>query len=134
EGPVRLVREVFGAEPDPWQERALRAYGRRERGIAIRSCHGPGKTALAAWLTWCQLLTRFPQKTVATAPTSGQLNGALVPEIKMWGARLPPALRELFDFKASGIYLKARPESSYFEARTSRAESPEALQGIHSDH
>jgi phage terminase large subunit len=134
EGPVLAVREVFGADPDPWQERNLRAYGRGERGVAVRSCHGPGKTALAAWCVWLNLLTRFPQKTVATAPTSGQLNGALLPEIKMWGTRLAPALQELFDVKATGIYLRAAPSESFFEARTSRAESPEALQGIHSDH
>src|SRR5690606_30683580 len=80
------------------------------------------------------LLTRLPQETVATAPTSAQLAGALVPGVKMWGIRLPPALQELFDPKAQGIYLKASPSESYFEARTSRAESPEALQGIHSDN
>lgn len=134
DGPVRFVREVFGVEPDPWQEEVLRAFGRGQRGIAVRSCHGVGKTAVASWLVWLMLLTRLPQKTVATAPTSSQLQGALVPEIKMWGTRLPPLLQELFDVKASGIYLKAAPAESYFEARTSRAESPEALQGIHSDH
>ena len=134
DGPVRFVREVFGVEPDPWQETVLRAFGRGERGIAVRSCHGVGKTATASWLTWLMLLTRFPQKTIATAPTSAQLQGALVPEIKMWGTRLPPVLQDLFDVKASGIYLKAAPSASYFEARTSRAESPEALQGIHSDY
>jgi phage terminase large subunit len=134
EGPVLFVREVFGVEPDPWQGRNLQAFGRSERGIAVKSCHGPGKTALAAWLVWLMLLTRFPQKTVATAPTSAQLAGALVPEVKMWGIRLPPVLLELFDIKAAGIYLKASPSESFFEARTSRAESPEALQGIHADH
>src|SRR5690606_39472530 len=84
EGPVRFVREGFGVEPDPWQETVLRAFGRGERGIAVRSCHGVGKTATASWLTWLTLLTRFPQKTIATAPTSAQFQGALVPEIKMW--------------------------------------------------
>lgn len=134
EGPVRLVREVFGAEPDPWQEEVLRGYGRGERGIAVRSCHGPGKTAVASWCVWHHLLTKYPGKVVATAPTSAQLKGALLPEIKMWGTRMPPVLQELFEIKAEGIYLKAAQAHSFFEARTSRAESPEALQGIHSDH
>src|SRR5690554_5956791 len=134
DGPVLFVREVLGIEPDPWQEKVLRDFGRGERGIAIRACHGPGKTAVASWLVLLMLLTRLPQKTVATAPTSAQLNGALVPEVKMWFSKLPPVLQELFDVKASGIYLRAAPSESYFEARTSRAESPEALQGIHSDY
>lgn len=80
------------------------------------------------------LLTRYPQKTVATAPTSSQLKGALVPEIKMWLKELPQVLQDLFDLKAEGIYLGTKPEASFFEARTSRAEAPEALQGVHSEH
>lgn len=80
------------------------------------------------------LTTRIPQKTVATAPTSSQLEGALVPEVKMWFKRLDPAIVELYDIKAKGIYFKPAPEESFFEARTSRADAPEALQGVHSDH
>lgn len=134
EGPVLFVREVLGAIPDPWQEQVLRAFGRGERGIAIKACHGPGKTAVASWLVVYMLLTRFPQKTVATAPTSSQLKGALLPEVKMWLTHLPPVLQELFEVKAEGIYLRSAPSESFFEARTSRAESPEAMQGVHSDN
>lgn len=134
DGPVRMVQEVFGVTLDPWQERVLRAYGGGERRITIRACHGPGKTALASWLVWHMLLTKFPQKTVATAPSSSQLKGALLPEVKMWGKMMPPILLDLFDVKSEGIYLREAPEASYFEARTARAEAPEALQGVHSDH
>lgn len=134
EGPIRLVREVFAAEPDDWQAQVLRAFGRGERRISVRSAHGVGKTAIASWLVWVMLLTRYPQKSVATAPTSGQLSGALLPEVKTWGKKLPPLLQELFEVKQHGIYLKANPSGSFFEARTSRAEKPEALQGVHSDH
>jgi len=134
DGPVLLMEEVFGVELDPWQERVLRAFGRGERRISIRSCHGPGKTAVASWLVWVMLLTRFPQKTVATAPTKDQLDDALIMEIKTWGRKLPPQLQELFEVKSRRIELIAAPESSFFSARTSRAEKPEALQGVHSDH
>lgn len=134
DGPVLMVREVFGIDPDPWQERVLRAFGRGERRITIRACHGPGKTAVASWCVINQSLTRFPQKTVATAPSASQLKGALVPEVKMWFRGMPQVLQDLFEVKAEGIYLKDAPESSYFEARTARAESPEALQGVHSEH
>lgn len=126
--------EVFGVTLDPWQERVLRAFGRGERGISIRACHGPGKTMIAAILVWLMLLTRFPQKTVATAPSRGQLEDALVSEILKWGAKLPPALRDLFEVKKNRIELKAAPADSFFTARTARAENPEALQGVHSDN
>jgi hypothetical protein len=133
EGPILLVREVFGADPDEWQEEVLRAYGRGERRISIRSCHGPGKTAVAAWCAAHQLLTRYPQKTACTAPTGGQLYDALFAEIKKWLKRAPPALTDLFDMKAERIELKAAIEESFLTARTARPEKPEALQGIHSD-
>jgi len=133
EGPLLLIREVLGIEPDDWQLGIIRAYGRCERRISIRSCHGPGKTAVAAWLVICNLVTRFPQKTVATAPTGAQLDDALVAEIHMWMNKLPPTLRQLFEVKARSISLRAAPKESFFSARTSRSETPEALQGVHAD-
>lgn len=133
-GPVRFVREVWGAEPDTWQEKGLRAYGRGERRISIRSCHGPGKTTLLAWLVNYQLCTRFPQKTAATAPTTSQLEDALVAEVLAWHRKLPAALQALFTLKKNRIELTAAPEESFFTARTARDEKPEALQGIHSEH
>jgi hypothetical protein len=134
EGPVRLVREVFGVDPDEWQEEVLRDFGRGTRRISIRSCHGPGKTCLVAWMVWCMLLTRFPQKTVATAPTRGQLFDGLFAEVETWGKRLPPQINALYNHKSDRIELLASPSESFFTARTARAETPEALQGIHSDH
>lgn len=134
EGPVRFVKEIFQVTPDPWQVLVLEAFGRGDRRIAVRSCHGVGKTAVASWIVILMLLTRLPQKTVATAPTSSQLEGALLPEIKMWFGRLPATIQQQYDVKAKGIYLKANPAENFFEARTSRADAPEALQGVHSDH
>lgn len=128
-----LVQEMFGVEPDDWQLEGLRAFSRGERKISVRSAHGPGKTCLVAWFVWIQALTRYPQKTVATAPTGGQLEGALLAEVVKWGTRLPPEIFRLYEVKTRGVYLKARPKESFFEARTSRPENPEALQGIHCD-
>lgn len=134
EGPVRMAVEVFGAELDPWQESVLRAYGRGVRRISIRACHGPGKTFVAALMIWNMLLTRFPQKTAATAPSKGQLEDALVAEVGAMYTRLPPLLQELFVVQKNRIELKAAPEQSFFSAKTARVENPEALQGVHSDH
>jgi hypothetical protein len=132
-GPVLFVREVLGVEPDDWQIGVLKAYGRGERRISIRSCHGPGKTAVAAWLVIVNLVTRLPQKTVATAPTTAQLDDALVSEVKMWMNRLPATIKDLFEIKTRRIELRSAPDECFFSARTSRAEKPEALQGIHAD-
>lgn len=133
EGPERFVREVLGAEPEVYQLDALRAFGRGERRIAFRSCHGVGKTTVAAWLCWIMLLTRFPQKTAITAPTKGQLEDALMAEIGAWHKRLPQPLQELFDVTQHRIELRAAPDESFLTAKTARDETPEALQGVHSD-
>jgi phage terminase large subunit len=134
EGPVLFVREVLGVEPDDWQLDALRAYGRGERKISIRSCHGVGKTALLAWLVIYQACTRYPQKTVATAPSKAQLEDALVSEVMTWFAKLPDPVRDWFEDKKNRLELKRSPDASFFSARTAREENPEALQGIHSEH
>ncbi len=131
-GPELFVREVFGAVPDVWQQNVLRDFGRGERRISIRSCHGVGKTCLLAWLVWYMLFCRYPQKTVATAPTQGQLFDGLFSEVMLWRNELPEAMQDLFIFKANRIELKASPAGSFFTARTARQEQPEALQGIHS--
>lgn len=134
DGPVRLVNEVFGVTLDPWQEQVLRDFGAGEPRISIRSCHGVGKTAVLAWCVWAMLLTRFPQNTIATAPTRGQLFDGLFAEIRLWGNRLHPELLNLFRIKADRIELRPAPAESFFSARTARPENPEALQGVHSDH
>src|SRR5215831_1548570 len=71
--PIAFVREVLGAVPDEWQTKALRAIAKGETRISIRSCHGPGKTALASWLLLWFACTRAPFKAAVTAPTSAQL-------------------------------------------------------------
>jgi hypothetical protein len=125
---------VLGAEPDVWQEEGLRAYGRGERRISIRSGHGVGKTTFDAWLLVHHAVTEFPQKSVCTAPTNGQLFDALAAETKAWFKKLPQALRELFEIKSDRIELRAAPEESFISFRTSSAERPEALAGVHAEN
>jgi hypothetical protein len=133
-GPLLFVQEVLGVETvDNWQTEALLAFGREERRISIRACHGPGKTAFAAWCVLYNLLFRFPQRTVATAPSRGQLEGALVAEVNKWLDQLPPKLKEVLDPKSTSVKFLPAPKRSSFEARTARPENPEALQGIHED-
>lgn len=147
-GPERFVEEVLGVVPqynkegiripgtgiDAWQREVLRAYGRGERRLSLRACHGPGKTAVIAWCIVYQLLFRFPQKSVATAPTRGQLFDALFAEVMTWFTKLPKALQDLYNCKSDRIEMIAAPDESFFSARTARRESPEALQGVHAPH
>lgn len=131
---VGLVKEVLGADPDEWQIKVLRDVQNGTRRISIRSGHGTGKSTVLAWCIICHALTRFPQKTVCTAPTTQQLFDALAAETKAWFKKLPKALMDIWDIKSESIDHKAAPDESFISFRTSRPEMPEALAGVHSEN
>ena len=132
--PVAFVRKVLKAEPLPWQQDFLRAIARGERRISVRAGHGVGKSTGCAWALIWHSLTRFPQKGVVTAPTAAQLFDALFAELKAWVNKLPPVLRDSIEVFSDKIVLRGAPESSFISARTSSADRPEALAGVHSEH
>ena len=132
--PVLFVKEVLGADPLPYQAEFLGAIATGERRISIRSGHGTGKSTSASWAMLWYLLMRFPNKVVVTAPTSGQLFDALFAELKRWIGELPKPIQELLTVKSDRVELAAAPSEMFISARTSRAETPEALAGVHSDN
>ena len=132
--PVLFAREVLGVEPDPWQADLMMAVAAGQRRISVRSGHGVGKSTTVAILCIWYLLTRYPVKIVITAPTSAQLFDALFAEIKRWVNVLPVQVQQLLNVKSDRVEIAAAPETGFISARTSRAESPEALQGIHADN
>ena len=132
--PVLFVQEVLKQEPDPWQAELLNAVRSGERRCSVRSGHGVGKSTAASWIMLWYLLTRFPVKIVVTAPTSAQLFDALFSELKRWIGELPVALSTILDVKSDRVSHRAAPSDAFISARTSRAETPESLQGIHSEN
>ena len=132
--PVLFVREVLGAEPLAYQAEFLEAIASGERKISIRSGHGTGKSTSASWAMLWYLLMRFPNKVVVTAPTSGQLFDALFAELKRWIGELPKPVQDLLTVKSDRVELAAAPSEMFISARTSRAETPEALAGVHSEN
>ena len=131
--PVAFVEEVLGVTPDPWQRNLLRLLAAGERKVSVRSGHGTGKSTVASWAMLWFMLTRVPVKVVVTAPTASQLFDALFGECRRWAKLLPPAVADLLEIKSDRIELRASPEESFISARTSRAEQPDALQGIHAE-
>ena len=130
--PVAFVREILGAEPFDYQQALLMDIANGERKISVRSGHGTGKSTTFSWAMLWFAMTRFPFKVVVTAPTSGQLFDALFAELKRWINELPEALRPILDVKNDRVSLLAAPSEGFISARTSRAETPEALAGVHS--
>lgn len=131
--PVLFVREQWNITPDPWQAEVLEAYRQGERRLSIASGNGPGKTAVAAWISAHALCFKLPVKIVATAPSGPQMFDAFFAEVVLWIKRLNPILTSLFEIQSDRIELKSAPEESFLSARTSRAETPEALAGIHAE-
>jgi phage terminase large subunit len=129
-----MVREVFGKEPRKYQRQVMEAASSGVRQISIRSGHGVGKTTTLAWLIIWFMLTRYPQKTVCTAPTTAQLYDALMSETRKWIQELPQDLQVLFVISAESIELRSAPDTSFVSFRTSRPETPEALQGVHAEN
>lgn len=133
--PVLFAREVLGVEPDPWQEEFLRVVANpKERRISVRSGHGVGKSTAVAMAAIWHLAWRVPGKVVMTAPTSAQLFDALFAEVKRLCRDIKPPFHELFEVKGDRIELRGRAADSFISCRTSRAEQPEALAGVHSPH
>ena len=134
--PALFVEEVLKITPDPWQAQVLKWVTDGKRRISIRSGHGVGKSSCASWLMIWHQLTRFPQKTVVTAPSHSQLHDALGAEVRKWITVLPDVIKEQLEVLSEQIRLIAAPSESFISFRVSRPEkgSAETLQGVHSDH
>lgn len=133
--PVLFVSEVIGKDPQPWQKEMLQQLVDPDvRRIAVRSGHGVGKSTGASWAMLWHLFCRFPQKCVVTSPTASQLFDALFAELKGTIKQLPPILQQIVTASSDKVWLNAAPQESFISARTSRAETPEALAGVHSEN
>jgi hypothetical protein len=104
-------------------------------GLFLANDHIPThNSTMLSWVMAWFLLTRFPCKIIVTAPSAPQLFDALWAELRGWMKKLPAAWQVLLDIQSDHISLKARPDEAFISARTSRAESPDSLQGVHSRH
>jgi len=133
--PAEFVEDLLNVEPQDWQREVLQKIGKDKRSLcSVISGHGCGKSSVASWLMIWFLLTRYPVKIVCTAPSASQLYDALFAEVKRWIKELPSPLRNLLEVKSDRIELASSPTEAFISARTSRAESPEAMAGVHAEN
>ena len=133
--PEGFVEDVLGVKTiQPWQRQVMRAVATGKRRISIRAGHGVGKSAVCSWILIWFFVTRFPQKSVLTAPTASQLFDALFSEVKKWVGSLPQPVRDTMEvFSDRIVHLKA-PERSFMTAKTASKEKPEAMSGVHEEN
>ena len=133
--PVLFAKEVLGVQPDDWQAEFLTVIADpKKRRLSVRSGHGVGKSTAVAMAALWHLVWRVPGKVVMTAPTSAQLFDALFSEVKRLAKQMRPPFVDLVEIKADRVELKGRSADCFISCRTSRAEQPEALAGVHSQN
>ncbi|NPV44817.1 MAG: AAA family ATPase [Firmicutes bacterium] len=124
--PVFFVRQVLGGDPWEKQEEILEAV-RDHKRVAVRACHGVGKTKVAAWVALWFLYTHPNSKVITTAPTWHQVENLLWREIHAAHAasRIP----------LGGKVLQTQIElgKQWFALGLS-TDKPERFQGFHAEH
>lgn len=137
EHPSAMVRDLFHAEPDPWQHEALELFPINPR-MAFKACKGPGKSTVLSWIAWNFLLTRPHPKIAATSITGDTLADTLWAEMAKWQNK-SPLLQAMFEWQKTRIFAKQHPETWFMSAR-SWSKSADATQqgntlaGLHADY
>lgn len=137
EYPPLMVRELFGAEPDAWQDDALEAFPKSPR-LCLKACAGPGKTAVLAWLGWNFLLTREHPIVGATSITGDNLKSNLWTEFVRWREK-SDLLKAQFDITKTEVFSRDHPKTWKIEARSWAKDADaeaigNALRGLHADN
>lgn len=137
EEPPTMVRELFGADPDGWQDRVLADFPSSQKQ-ALVACKGPGKTCVEAWLAWNYLLTRPHAQIAATSITGQNLQDGLWKEMAHWRNK-SELLKSMFEWQRNRIYARQNPETWFMSARTwdRKATSEvqaQTLAGFHADY
>lgn len=102
--------------------------------ISIASGRGIGKSASVSWIMiW--FLFSFPDCQIpCTAPGFQQMYDVLWKEIALWIHRMPPNIKNLYEWESSHVRIKESPYTWFARAKTASKENPEALSGIHADY
>ena len=116
EKPQVMVRDLFGATPDPWQDDALEASPHHQR-IAMLASKGPGKTALESWLAWNYLLTRPHPNIAAVSITAENLADNLWKECAKWQNK-SPLLQATFEWQKTRIISRKHSATWWMSARS----------------
>jgi len=137
EHPDLMVRELFGVEPEPWQDDALKIFPSKQR-ICMKASKGVGKTALEAWLIWNFLLTRPHPKIAAAAISSSNLHDNLWTELALWQNK-SPLLQHAFTWTKTRIFANDHPETWWCSARSwaqnaDKTQQANTLAGLHADY
>lgn len=135
--PASFITEALGKKPVAYQKKVAQACVVKPKKdgslegiirISVKSCHGAGKTWIAAMIVLWFLNTFKESKVFTTAPTFRQINRFLWPEIrsKFKKAKIP-LMGEMYD---TPLYKIAE---DWFAMGMS-SDKPENIEGGHAPH
>jgi phage terminase large subunit len=135
--PVAFVRQVFGAEPEPWQLRALKALPSKSR-VALMASKGCGKSCLDAWAVWWFLMMHPHSRVVVVSISGANLADALWSELAYWFSK-SQILQQAFVVMKERIYAKGAEATWWASARSwprtaDPREQANTLSGVHADY
>jgi len=131
--PYEYVIDILKVKPTEQQAEVLKAIPeaiKEKKGIAVKSGHGTGKTAIESWIIKWFMDTRPFPKIAATAGTQQQLHDVLWAELAKWH-RLS-LTKDTCEWRRTYFFNKKYPERWFASARTSN--NPDNLAGIHAEH
>lgn len=124
--PVPWIKKTFNADPWEKQEEILNAVARYPR-VAVRSCHGVGKTKTAAWVALWFLHCFRRSKVITTAPTWAQVKNLLWREIRSEHAKAK------YNLGSECLTTNLEIDSEWFAIGLSTNES-ERFSGYHAEN
>jgi hypothetical protein len=143
--PIQFVTDNFDIVPDEWQKKALIAFASKDekmKRISLRSCVGPGKSAVLAWCAWnflsCYGARGDHPKGVAISVTWENLRDGLWAEMAKWQSRSDFLLKS-FTWTKTRIYANDHPTTWFLAARSFNKSADNetqgrTLSGIHAGH
>ena len=131
--PLAFCKEVIHFEPSEQQALIIDAVKVPGAWVTVKSGHGVGKTStlacLALWFISCFDDCKVP----VTHPAREQLKSTMWPELRKWHSKMENPFRDAIEINSEKCFIKARPDR-FIQARTSRPDNPDALQGFHAEH
>jgi len=133
--PVEFVIHALGVQPEPWACDVLDAIV-EEDNVALRACHGVGKTALLSWVVIWFTVTRTNARVPTTAPTfNRQVKDVLWAEIHKWWNQAKTIVPWLTsEFEATTTRLQHREMWKTWFALGVASATPFNTEGFHEAH
>lgn len=140
--PEKYCRQRLGLNPTGHQLKLFDAVAPAGSKVSVRAGHGVGKSSGTSGVILWHLECFDYSRTIATAPSASQLYSVLWSEVAKWMRRgdnkaladgLPKELwlSSLFSMTQDRISDNGAQKEWFAIARTSRKETPDALQGFH---